>query len=63
MTSPTPLLDPAMITITGVRWIDLAAFLAMGVLWLFIFALLIGIAFILRSKARHARGWGDSPGL
>lgn len=61
MTNLTPVLEASMIT--GVRWIDYAAFLAMGVLWLFILAMLIGIALILRSKARDARGWGDSPGL
>ena len=49
--------------IEGVRWIDLAAFLVMGVLWLFILAMLLGIAKILRSKARGDDGWGDSPGL
>jgi hypothetical protein len=49
--------------VEGVRWIDWAAFLVMGVLWLFIFAMLLGIALILRSKARGDGGWGDSPGL
>lgn len=54
-------LEVAMID--GVRWIDCAAFLVMGVLWLFIFAMLLGIAMVLRSKARGDGGWGDSPGL
>jgi heme/copper-type cytochrome/quinol oxidase subunit 2 len=56
------ILETPTITAT-VRWIDLAAFFAMGVLWLLIFAMLAGIAWVLRSKARDARGWGDSPGL
>lgn len=50
-------------TITAVRWIDAAAFLAMAALWLAIVAMLVGIALILRSKARGDAGWGDSPGL
>jgi len=55
-------LDIAL-TGAGVRWIDLAAFLAMGLLWIFVFAMLYGIYRILRSKARGDRDWGDSPGL
>lgn len=46
-----------------VRWIDLAAFFAMGLLWILVFAMLYGIYRILRSKARGDSGWGDSPGL
>ncbi|MBA3545727.1 MAG: hypothetical protein H0T76_04520 [Nannocystis sp.] len=46
-----------------VRWLDLAAFIAMGVLWLAVFAMLYAIYRILRSKARGGSDWGDSPGL
>ncbi len=46
-----------------VRWIDFAAFIAMGVLWLLVFTMLYAIYRILRSKARGGSDWGDSPGL
>lgn len=61
LTMQTMLREPPVID--GVRWIDWAAFIAMGVLWLFIAAMLVGIAMILRSKGRGDGGWGDSPGL
>lgn len=47
----------------AVPWIDLAAFLVMGLLWILVFAMLYGIYRILRSKARGDSYWGDSPGL
>jgi len=47
----------------NVPWIDLAAFLVMGLLWIFVFAMLYAIYRILRSKARGDSYWGDSPGL
>lgn len=60
----TATLDPTTTaTITGVRWIDLAAFAGMALVWLAVLGLLYGILQILRSKARGDRGWGDSPGL
>jgi hypothetical protein len=46
-----------------VRWLDLAAFAAMGLLWLFFLAMFFAIYKVLRSKSRGDRGWGDSPGL
>ena len=46
-----------------VRWIDLAAFIAMGALWLLVALMLYGVWRILRSKARGDAGWGDSPGM
>jgi uncharacterized membrane protein YedE/YeeE len=49
--------------IDGVRWIDLAAFLAMGLLWVFVLGMLFGIYRIIRSKDRGDAGWGDSPGM
>lgn len=49
--------------LADVPWIDLAAFLVMGLLWIFVFAMLYAIYRILRSKARGDSGWGDSPGL
>lgn len=48
---------------TAVRWIDLAAFAAMGILWIFVLAMLYGIYRVLRSKGRGDAGWGDSPGM
>lgn len=47
----------------GVTWIDLAAFIVMGLLWVAVFAMLYGIYRIIRSKARGDTDWGDSPGL
>jgi hypothetical protein len=49
--------------ITGIRWLDLAAFAGMAIVWIFVAALLYGIYRILRSKARGDGWWGDSPGL
>jgi len=46
-----------------IGWLDLAAFLAMGLLWILVFAMLYAIYRILRSKARGDTDWGDSPGL
>lgn len=46
-----------------VRWIDYAAFVVMGVLWVCFFALFYGIYLVLRSKARGDSWWGDSPGM
>ncbi|MBK9757464.1 MAG: hypothetical protein IPO88_28975 [Nannocystis sp.] len=54
---------PVTPVIDGVRWIDWAAFVALGAVWLVILGMLVGIAMILRSKARGDAGWGDSPGL
>lgn len=47
----------------GVSWIDLAAFIVMGLLWIAVLAMLYGIYRIIRSKARGDTDWGDSPGL
>ena len=46
----------------SIGWIDLAAFAAMGLLWLGIFAMLYAIYEILRGKARGDTRWGE-PGL
>jgi len=46
----------------GFRWIDLAAFAAMALLWLGVFAMLYAIYRILRSKAGGADSWRE-PGL
>ena len=46
----------------GFRWIDLAAFAAMALLWLGVCAMLYGIYRILRSKARGDGDWAE-PGL
>lgn len=51
------------VAMLGIRPIDLAAFLALGLVWIFVLAMLHGIYKILRSKARGEAGWGDSPGL
>jgi hypothetical protein len=51
------------VAMLGIRPIDLAAFLALGFVWIFVLAMLYGIYKILRSKARGEAGWGDSPGL
>ena len=58
----TRLLD-APLASAEVRWLDLAAFFVMGLLWILVFAMLYGIYRILRSKARGDSYWGDSPGL
>ena len=55
-------IDPS-ITALGIRPIDLAAFVALGLVWILVLAMLWGIHRILRSKARGDAGWGDSPGL
>jgi len=47
----------------GLHAIDLAAFLALAVVWIFVLAMLYAIHRVLRSKARGDAGWGDSPGL
>jgi hypothetical protein len=47
---------------TGLRWIDLAAFAAMALLWLGVCAMLYAIYRILRGKARGDARWGE-PGL
>lgn len=46
----------------GLRWIDLAAFAAMALLWLGVSAMLYAIYRILRSKARGGADWAE-PGL
>ena len=55
-------IDPP-VAMLGVRPIDLAAFLALGLVWICVLAMLHAIHKILRSKARGEAGWGDSPGL
>jgi len=47
----------------GPGLIDLAAFVALALVWVFVFAMLYAIYRVLRSKARGEPGWGDSPGL
>jgi hypothetical protein len=51
-----------MIVGASVRWIDLAAFAAMALLWLGVAAMLYAIYRILRGKARGDHRW-DEPGL
>ena len=46
----------------GFRWIDLAAFAAMALLWLGVCAMLYAIYRVLRSKAQGAASWRE-PGL
>lgn len=46
-----------------IRWLDYAAFIAMGLLWLCFFVMFYAIYRVLRSKGRGDGGWGDSPGL
>jgi hypothetical protein len=55
--------DESQLAAAGVPWIDLAAFVAMGLLWIAVFAMLHAIYRIIRSKARGDTDWGDSPGL
>lgn len=57
----TPMIEPHIVG-TSFRWIDLAAFAVMGLLWLGVFAMLYAIYRILRSKARGDARWAD-PGL
>ncbi|HRI11260.1 MAG TPA: hypothetical protein PKW35_25755 [Nannocystaceae bacterium] len=52
-----------MTLINGARWIDLAAFVGMGIVWLIIGAVILAIALILRSRSRSASEWGSTPGL
>lgn len=53
--------EPQLVS-ASFRWIDLAAFAAMALLWLGVFAMLYAIYRILRSKARGDARWGE-PGL
>jgi len=54
-------IEPQIFT-AGIRWIDLAAFAAMALLWLGVCAMLYAIYRILRGKARGDVRWGE-PGL
>lgn len=53
----------AQAPISGPGALDLAAFFALALVWVFVFAMLYAIYRVLRSKARGDAGWGDSPGL
>jgi hypothetical protein len=53
----------AQVATAGIHLIDLAAFAALALVWVFVFAMLYAIFKVLRSKARGDAGWGDSPGL
>ncbi|MCB9704260.1 MAG: hypothetical protein H6711_20400 [Myxococcales bacterium] len=57
-----PLLADAAI-LGGARLIDLAAFVAMGFVWLIVGGVVLAIYRILRSRARGTGEWGDAPGL
>ena len=48
---------------SGIQPIDLAAFIALALVWIFVLAMLYGIYKVLRSKARGDAGWGDHAGL
>jgi hypothetical protein len=61
MTTLATLPDPQ--AAAGIQLIDLAAFVALALVWIFVFAMLYAIFKVLRSKARGDAGWGDSPGL
>jgi hypothetical protein len=56
-------LADAQVATSGIQPIDLAAFLALALVWIFVLAMLYAIFKVLRSKARGDAGWGDSPGL
>lgn len=62
MTAFITLVDAPVAT-SGLHLIDFAAFLALALVWIFVFAMLYAIYKVLRSKARGDAGWGDSPGL
>lgn len=53
----------APVASSGIHLIDLAAFLALALVWVGVLAMLYAIYRVLCSKARGDAGWGDSPGL
>lgn len=55
-------MNETMIAEAGVRWIDMAAFVVMGLLWVGVFAMLYAIFRIIRSKARGDARWAE-PGM
>ncbi|MBL9101115.1 MAG: hypothetical protein JNL82_09165 [Myxococcales bacterium] len=55
-------MNETMLAEASVRWIDLAAFVVMGLLWLGVFAMLVAIYKILRGKARGDARWSE-PGM
>jgi len=61
--TPLATLADAPVATAGIQPIDLAAFAALALVWVFVFAMLYAIFKVLRSKARGDAGWGDSPGL
>ncbi len=62
MIAHTSSVDPTVAT-SGIQPIDLAAFIALALVWIFVLAMLYGIYKVLRSKARGDAGWGDHAGL
>lgn len=62
MIALTSLVEPQVAT-SGLHLIDLAAFLALALVWVFVLTMLYAIYKVLRSKARGDAGWGDHAGL
>ncbi len=67
MLTAITLLSPAAATssslIAGARWVDLAAFAALAVVWLIIGSIVLALAKIIRSQASSPAEWGEGPGL
>ncbi len=49
--------------VAGARWVDLAAFAALAVVWLIIGSIVVALAKIIRSQASSPGEWGEGPGL
>ncbi len=49
--------------VAGARWVDLAAFAALAVVWLIIGSIVLALAKIIRSQATSPAEWGEGPGL
>jgi heme/copper-type cytochrome/quinol oxidase subunit 2 len=47
----------------GARFVDLAAFIALAIVWLVIGGVVFALYRIIRSRAHDSSQWGDSPGL
>ena len=60
------LVPPALASsslIAGARWVDVAAFAALAVVWLLIGSIVLALAKIVRSQATSPAEWGEGPGL
>jgi len=63
ITTLTPTAVASSGLIAGARWVDLAAFAALAVVWLIIGSIVFALAKIIRSQATSPGKWGEGPGL